>query len=842
MTALRQYAADLAQPVLEGSGPDGSGLDSSGLRFDEVVAADGRLRDPWRHLAAEGIDLSTRELRRVDREIRRFLTDDAVTVTPPGGATRPWRLDPVPLVIEADDWSVLEKGLTQRAEVLEAALGDLYGERTLLRDGVVPPAAVFAHPGFVRALSRPSMRGAHHLPLAAFDLARAPDGQWRVLGDRTQAPSGIGFAMENRRVLSRVLPRAYRTAGLHRLTPYFSALRSSILQAGPVGVDNPRVVVLSPGPVSETAYDQAFIASNLGFPLVEGHDLVVRDGFVWLQGYGRPERVDVVVRRVDAAWSDPLELRGESQLGVAGLTEAARRGTVTLVNGLGAGVHENLALLPYTAAMCEHLLGESLRLPSHETFWAGDPAHLERILDDLEALRVRRVDAPTDAVDPEGLQSRILSAPHAYVASAKPLLSVAPTWDGQVLQPRGVTFRAFTMRYGSTYRPLVGGLAMAGESRAHPGISKDVWVLKSSGEEPDQGLAEVMALTSVPAPAPLVPRVLDDLFWLGRYGERAEDMVRLVIATHVLAEDFSNRPWSSGGQALRGLVEVIAGMSATSIDPEDFTANFRSLLLDDHRSGSVAESVSHLREIAQSVRDQVSGDLFRVFGSIDRAVGALARNEESWQIGDTASAVLTDLLAVYGVTANMMRDEGWRLIEIGRSLERALQLVLAAAPVLSRRWGIDVDRDLTNALLQATESAITHRRRYRGFVRVTNVVDLLFLDAQNPRSMRGCLESLRDHLAALPASTGSTRPERIVDDLVDLLDEVDTARLNAIEGEFRPHLVEFFEQFRHGLSRLGEAIAEVHFAPGPAQLSLDEAVVIDEVVTVPGAHRDGGDA
>ncbi len=322
MTVLRDYAAQLDQPTLPGSrgdlggpgGPGGPGGErSEPVRFDEVVGPDGALRAPWRPLAEVAASLTAKDLRRVDDEIARALADDGVTYARPGQGPGPWRLDPVPLVIDAASWTPLEVGLAQRAELLNAVLVDLYGPQRLLADGIVPAAVVLGHPGFIRSVARPSQIDPRPLVLSATDLGRDASGEWRVLGDKAQAPSGIGYAMENRRVISRVVPELYRQAGMHRMEPYFWALRSALIQSANGDLADPRVVVLSPGTASETSYDQAFIATTLGFPLVQGSDLLVRDGWVYLRSpssRGRLERVDVILRRVDAAWTDPLELRG----------------------------------------------------------------------------------------------------------------------------------------------------------------------------------------------------------------------------------------------------------------------------------------------------------------------------------------------------------------------------------------------------------------------------------------------------------------------------------------------------------------------------------------------------
>lgn len=806
MTVLRDYAANLSQPTLTGTEH----------RYDEVVAPDGTLRPSWKGLADLAVRITPSDLARLDVEIRSFLNNDGVTYVRPGEESGTWQLDPVPLVISAHEWGPLEVGLAQRAELLNAILVDLYGEQRLLREGILPPEVVFGHSGFVRTMARAAVRDAQPLVIAAADLGRAQDGTWTVIADRAQAPSGIGYALENRRVISQVLPELYREAGLHRVRPFLDAFRSALMQAADADVADPRIVVLSPGTHSETSYDQANVASSLGFPLVRGSDLVVREGRVFLRGYaGRMEQVDVILRRVDASWSDPLELRADSQLGVPGLSEAVRRGTVRIVNGLGAGVLENPGLLPFLPAASEALLGESLRLPSVPTWWCGEPDGLEHVLADLDRLAVRTIDRPDDtgAVGTDELRRRILATPHRYVGQEPLALSQAPALAAGALAPQPLTLRTFTLRSGSAYRPMVGGLASTG-GPGTTGSSKDVWVLKANPEEADLERAEVLALASVQARPAVVPRALDDLYWFGRYTARAEDTLRLLLAAHSLTEDFQSRPYSAGGRASTVMVDALFALTGTPTEAEEVDRQLRAILLDASQAGSVAQSVAALRDCAQSVRDQLSLDVWKAFGAFDRASWELVRHAHGYQVSESAGRMLNATLALHGVTSNMVRDEGWRMIRIGGWLERSLQ-VAQLLRLGSVRRGLDVDRMVLNQALLAADSAVTHRRRYRGDVRPRTVLDLLLLDPENPRSLTFALTELRRHLGALKASTGSTRPERLLAELIEECEGTDLTAMVALDGELRPHLVKHLDSLSRGLVRLAEAITEVHFEPGP---------------------------
>ncbi|MEH3088265.1 MAG: circularly permuted type 2 ATP-grasp protein [Microbacterium arborescens] len=806
-------------------------------RYDEVVDAEGGLRPAWQSLAGLALALTPAELGRVEGEITRFLADDGVTYVRPDTGAQPWQLDPVPLVVDAAAWARLEIGLAQRAELLNAVLTDLYGPQTLLSSGIVPAAAVLGHSGFLRPVARETGADRHPLLLSGTDLGRDADGEWRVLADRVQAPSGLGFAMENRRVISQVLPDLYQQSDPHRMEPYFSALHATLAASAPAGVDEPRVVVLTPGPHSETAFDQAFLARGLGLPLVQGSDLVVRGGRVWMKPTGWPrreptEQVDVILRRVDADWCDPLELRSDSRLGVAGLTEAVRRGSVRIVNGLGAGVLENPALLPYLPAACEALLGEQLRLPGVPTWWCGDDEARSIVLQRLRAgdpgLFVRSIDGSRrdlTGLDAAAVSDLIAAAPHRYVGQELLPLSQAPVWAGESARARALIFRAFTLRHGAAYRPLLGGLATVRESPDAAPTTKDVWVLKAAEGDADQGLADIAPLPGGRSAPSVAPRALDDMFWSGRYAERAEDLLRLVLtAQQQLDLASAGRTTQTSARVLRAAIHRLAGEGPASAD-----ADFRSLLLDASRTGSTAHALARLRDALEGVRDQLSGDTWRVFAGIERASRALRASPHAHRTAESAGRMLTVVLSLQGVTANMMRDAGWHFIEAGRFLERGLQVCHLLRVAVDRR-DARTERAVLESVLTASESIVTHRRRYRGAVRLGDVLDLLLRDPDNPRSLAFSLAELRTHLAAAPASTGSTRPERLVEDLQATLDALAPDELAIGPDGIRSALDDLLTELVAQLEQIGDAIDDLHFESGPPPVALSSLALIEELM------------
>jgi uncharacterized alpha-E superfamily protein len=560
---------------------------------------------------------------------------------------------------------------------------------------------------------------------------------------------------------------------------------------------------------------------------VQGSDLVVRDGFVWMKPAGWParptDRIDVIIRRVDAAWCDPLELRGDSRLGVAGLSEAVRRGHVRLVNGLGAGVLENPGLLPYLPAACEYLLGEQLRIPSVPTVWCGEPEARDSVLSRLRAgdrgLIVRTIDEPRKAfseMSADELIARIASAPHRFVGQDLLPLSQTPVWSsaddlGARIDALPLTLRAFALRYGSAYRPLVGVWRPCGRARRSP-RTKDVWVLKASEDDPDQNLTEIAPAPTARSIPPLAPRAHADMFWTGRYAERAEDLLRLLLTAQTELDQ--PRAYVAGrlAESPRVLLDVLGRLAGMrSLDPE---AEFRSLLLDVRRPGSAAHAIARLREAMEGVRDQLSGDTWRVFATIDRATRALRGSAHPHRTAESGADAVGHAVAV---RHHGEHDPRHRLAhDRSGPLPRARASAVRTAGDGSRRAPCSPRRaERLGGGAPGRRERRDHRRRYRGSMRAADVLDLLLLDHSNPRSLAFALARLREHLAAMPASTGSTRAERLLDHLETELAAIDVAALDAVENGRRDALVEFLAGVTAQLEQLSDAVTHLHFESGP---------------------------
>ncbi|WP_066583768.1 circularly permuted type 2 ATP-grasp protein [Cellulomonas timonensis] len=804
---------------------------------------------PWLPDAADAP--TDTDLARYRAQAARLLADHGVShgSDDTQNGARDWRLDPVPVVVHEQEWAALEAGLVQRAELLDAVLADLYGPQRLLRDDLLPPELVLGHPGFLRAVHGLPSPGARRLVLSATDLCRDPAGAWTVMADRTQAPAGAGYAMEDRRVVARVLAGVYRQAPIQRIGPFFHALRLALRDAAPRGVDEPRVVLLTSGPYSATAFDQAYLASMLGLPMVEGSDLVVRDGRVWAQGVDGAEQVDVVLRRIDDDLCDPLELRADSRLGVPGLVRALRAGSVGVVNPLGSSVLENPGLLACLPRLAREVLGQDLRLGAPATFWCGEESARAHVLTRLDRMTVRPTTPHATPVDGwllgraerDDLADQIRARPELWVGQ-EPVDAMDPATGSARL-------RAFAVAHGGDYQVMRGGLARLTPGAAQPDpapgpVAKDVWVVSS---EPDTSPDSWVHGDAAPQriPTSLSPRTAENLFWMGRYAERAEGTVRALRAAVDRWEDFHRAPGSTGGRALAVLLAALdadeprawVGRAPGAHRTSTTTTELRTQLLERWRPGTVAWSVRRLAEAAAAVRDQLSQDTWLPLASMERALAdasAEDRDRSGTQprgdlgatgMGPVLDRLLEALLAVAGIGAeSMVLDAGWRLLDAGRRTERALGVLDALDRTLTLRRSDDVDSLVVESVLLAHESILTYRRRNQSRASVTTVLDLLLTDASNPRSLAFQLGRLREDLAAVPTPREPLdQCDRLLHDLADLLTELDTTAVAlASEDGRRDRLADALESLRWRLRAVADEINRVYFTHPTPSRAYDE--------------------
>jgi uncharacterized circularly permuted ATP-grasp superfamily protein/uncharacterized alpha-E superfamily protein len=816
-----------------------------GRAFDEMVSAGGVVRPHGAGLVGALEALGPAELSARLEAARRTIRDHDVTYNvygDPRGIDRPWQLDIVPLVVAPAAWSRLAAGLAQRARLLDLILADFYGPQRLLHERLLPAALVYANPGFLRPCRGLAVIGGRHLHLHAADLARTPDGAWWVLADRTQAPSGAGYALENRIALSRSLPEAFRDCRVQRLAPFFRAMREMLHRLAPRPVDAPRVVLLTSGPYNETYFEHAYLARYLGFTLVEGGDLTVRDEAVFLKTVEGLQPIDVVLRRMDDGFCDPLELRGDSSLGVAGLVQAVRAGRVAVANALGSGILETPAMLPFLPGLCRQLLGEDLALPSVPTWWCGQPLEREHVIARLDDLvikpafpRVRRdpvFGARLSRRERQALIDEIRARPGEFVGQTALAVSTAPVWAGAGLEPRAIVVRAFTAADGNGYAVMPGGLTRVADSSASPlvstqsgGGSKDTWILSDGPVAQVSLLAPAGSPVAVDrAPKDLSSRVADNLFWLGRYAERCENLVRVFRAATsrlVEAASIDDAPELAAMVQAMATLQLVPDDAPASASIAELEAQVLTAMLDEDRQPGLRQTLGQLRHVAWLVRDRLSGDAWRILNQLHQDLRGDVACERAGDALVLLNRIVMTLAAFSGVEAeNMTRGHGWRFLSAGRRLERGATLATMVRAMLPAGGS---DTAALWPLLEIGDSSMTYRRRYFAHASLAPVLDLLIADDSVPRSIAFQLQALAAHVDGLPRDPGApapTREQALAARLLAAIHGADVTALCAARRAGRPERLDrLLAETARGLAELSDTISHYYFSHAVSRVS-----------------------
>jgi uncharacterized circularly permuted ATP-grasp superfamily protein/uncharacterized alpha-E superfamily protein len=797
---------------------------------------------PWgrffEDLGREGFgDLDRRTV-----NLQRQLRDNGVTYNvyaDTGGPQRPWSLDLFPLIITPDDWRRIETGVLQRTKLLDRVMADIYGPQQLLALNLLPPALVQGHPGYLRPLHGVRPAGGTHLHIAAFDLARDPSGAWWVVSQRTQAPSGLGYLLENRLVISRLFPEAFRDLHVQRLAATYRALLDGLRAMCPAA-DEPRIVLLTPGPYNETYFEHSYLARYLGLTLVEGSDLTVRDQHLFLKTMHGLEPVHGILKRLDDEFLDPLELRPNSHLGVPGLLQAIRAGNLLVANAPGSGFLESTALLGFLPALARHLLGEELQLPSLASWWCGERAAVDAVLPQLArgVIKPTYGSASASAVLGKSLSrreldewaGRIVREAGEHTVQAWLPLSQMPTWKqsmaGRRIVPRSLILRVFAVSDGpQSWRVLPGGLTrIAGAeleiaSMQRGGSSADTWVL-TDGEvdatsllHHDQPAVEIGRRSRS-----VTSRAAENLFWMGRYTERTENTARLArLALESLnGEDQSSQPllaWLSEVSVASAL--VLPAVPPATQSRRVFERSLIAGLADTHNANSVGYNLNALGKAAAALRERLSQEQWNV---IVKAEQEFFRGCRALLEGGDYSSVeaLRVLEALSGATAamtgaqtdRMTRDDGWRLLSSGRHIERLG--FLAAALASAFETGAVLEEGGFEAVVALFDSTITFHAQYQQRHDIAALLDLLVLDRDNPRSLGWVAQTLRGRLAKLSGSAPGEMPDIVLSVPDPLNWKLEALCQRDAQGRYSA-LMDLLRQCMDAAFRLSEDLGALYF-------------------------------
>ncbi len=804
-------------------------------RYDEYLDPGGHRRPAWQvvgpvldRLGFEGLRTCAAEARYMVHESDanfRMISDQQ---------SRPWKLAIVPMAMDSSDWSRLEAGLQQRVRLLEAILADLLGPQQLLKQRVLPAELLSANPEFSRSYHELPVAG-HRLSLTAMDLARNDEGQWYVTGDRTRAPSGLGYALENRIITSRVMPQLIRRSNVTRLASFFVSLQQHFNSLAPRMRDNPRVAIMTPGKASYRYMEDAYLARYLGYTMVQGRDLAVRGNRLNLKTLGGLLPIEVLWRHVSDALCDPLELDPHSSQGVTGLLQSIRDGVVAVTNSIGSSLAQMPALLPYMEEANRFFFGDELSLPSIPTHWCGSPEARCQVLEQLDDWLIRPafVVSGKPPIEPRRLSqqqrsdliSQINARPHQFVAQQRPTRSTTPVWHEDRLHSWHVAFRSFQLQTSTGVEVLPGGLVRVSpdtESLDHSPSSgrlgQDCWIVSDQPVDHEVTLlpAPGSELRLVRGGSELPSRVAENLFWLGRYAERSEAIARVLRTSMVRitgendVEDLPDLPRLLAALAAMGQIEPDYAIQGLNVSMPTLESVLPESVFDRDQPQGLQAGVVNMVDKAAEVRDRISLDAYRIINRIgDNLVES--GEEAARDMGTTIERVnrlITDLIALSGLAnEGMTRTHGWRFLQLGRRVERAYQTSELLAATLVNP--IADERPLLESLLRATDSLMTYRSRYLLQLRAVAAIDLLVNDDTNPRSIAFQIESIKELLDRLPATEGTLSlgpDQRIAETLLHRIRMSDPNILARIEPRGRSELEMLLQQLIEDLPKLSNAI------------------------------------
>jgi uncharacterized circularly permuted ATP-grasp superfamily protein/uncharacterized alpha-E superfamily protein len=817
--------------------------------YDELVGEDGKLRPHWETFFRSYGQLGNDEIFSRNNDILRLLKENGVTYNiygDPSGLNRPWKLDIIPFLISRAEWTAIESGLLQRAELLNLVLEDIYGEGKLIRERILPMELIYNHAGFLRQCSGIRPPGKHQLILYSADIARSTNGKIWVVNDRTQAPSGSGYALENRTTLTRIIPELFNGIKVRHLSPYFSALRNGLNEIAPHNNLNPRIVILTPGSNNETYFEHSYLSSYLGFTLVQGNDLVVKDSYVWLKTMGGLEKVDVILRRVDDIYCDPLELKEDSQLGIPGLLQAVRRGHVSIANPLGSSVLENPGLMPFLQPVARYFLSADLLIPTIASWWCGQPKELNYVLENIPSLvikKIHRSSTGSSSIDGASLSTQqrselkqqIKAQPSLFVGQEKVEISFTPSLINGKIEPRKTLFRSFLVSNKEGYVAMTGGLCRTSSdpgnfiiSSQMGGFSKDAWIISPEPGRVLNVLKEVPEKTAMSYNDMLPSHAAENLFWAGRYTERILGNARFLRTVMQFVAEGNKLVTENTTQTERTLLIALTRYSYTfpgftgkgrETPFADPWKELKDVFFNEKRGGSLKYNFLQFQKAIHEVRDHWSTDTWRVVRGIEEELqqDISLSHHGHLEMLHTLDKLITSIVAFIGLNReSISREQGWIMLDTGRKIEQSLLLITLLKATLVERHAEEIEYNLQQSVLMSNESLVNYRYKYRRPIQSLLVLDLLLFDPNNPRSLTFQVDRLKTYLQILPKNqTGYSLPEyeRLIGEADDLLKRTDKNELavSAANDTTYKKLEGFLSGMYALLSAIPDVISKIYF-------------------------------
>jgi uncharacterized circularly permuted ATP-grasp superfamily protein/uncharacterized alpha-E superfamily protein len=820
---------------------------------DETIDKDGNIKPIWANLFNNLQHLGLDNLNQRSLDIKNKLKENGVTYnisTQNSGENRAWKLDSIPFLYDANEWDTIKKGLVQRAVLLNEIYKDFYGSQKLIKDGVFPAHVLYGNDGFLPPCMDIKNPFKNQLSMYAVDFSRGPDQRLWILDNRTQSPSGSGYALENRGLLSSFLPELSKGIEPKKLAPYFNSFHTAITKNGKINSSELNIVYLTPGPFNETFFEHSYLASYFGYTLAQGSDLVVRSSSVFLKTVKGLEKVDVIIRRIDEDFSDPLELRKESQLGIPGLLQAMRAGNVIVINPPGTGILENHMLLPFMKSASRAILGEDLLMPNIATWWCGQPKELNYVLENLPKLIVKKGNRKIrhssifcrtlNEAELAKLREEIKQNPRDFVAQEECVLFTSPSLvDGQIL-PRLSATRAFLVSDGDSFKVMDGGLT---RSSADPekfvisnqlgGISKDTWIVDQHFLPQKEKLVFNSdkfshRFNSLPS------RAAENMFWAGRNTERVLTTVKFSrVILQFIQEEFS-MDVKQQPHTLTILSKTLEAL--TYVNSEDFDFSklethskyIQAVVSTRKKPGTVVSNLRNLLNCATTVNEKWNHDTKRYINAIENSMEEIGTIKTTHQTQRILERLQSRLFGFYGILGESFpRDDSYYFFEAGKYLERAINQVVLIKNIFLLKQSSEIEKELLETLLHNNNILVFYRQLYKSFMNLETTLDMLLLDETLPCSVSFLINKLNNNLQKLPKETFGVR---LTPTLALVLETQTMVRLTKVEdlGVYNEdshemfNLHSFLDKIEELLSKVTENLTNQYFTHTLIQHSLVE--------------------
>lgn len=837
--------------------------------YDEMVDSHGNIREHWKVLKKNLETLGLEQLVSKRQEIDWKLEDNGVTYNvynDPNGMSRPWTLDPIPLIVEEKDWKEIEKGVEQRAKLINLIFKDIYGEQRILKENIIPTEVIYSHNGFLREMHGLFDSMSHPMMLIAVDLARGPDGKMWVISDRTQAPSGLGYAVENRLTMNSTMNSLYGDVVIRRLYPFFDTFKAMLTSIAKHSKSEPLNVLLSPGPHNETYFEHSYLSSFLGLTLVEGQDLLAKGGALWLKSLKGLRRIDTMIRRVDERYCDPLELRSDSKLGVSGLVQVLRHQGLSMANPLGSGVLENLGLYPFMPRLAHFFLEEELILPQIATWWCGQEQEREYVFGNIQRLVIKTIDRDNDEppiylgknlspAEIVQLRQKIQENPTRYVGQEEVQFATAPSFNEGKISPRKIVIRSFAIKGEERYEVMPGALVRVGSrddclvvSGQSGGSSKDLWVIGDSMTQTSSAMTQSMpgmeqSLSSLSSVSSInlfktrgvmenslenIPTLrAENLFWLGRYLMRSittARMIRLTLKSLANATQYNHDADSKVQEisctTLTHLTMTYPGFLGSDSDEIKPLAELWSIISDDQRIGTLSQILTMLFGVNTSTRNLLPLEGWRLYDRSMREWNEFIRqpSPSHRQMITGIDTLLVQLMAYKAlIEETIFAEQGLVLYDIGARLERSVLLIAKARSMLTSAYEPFTEYEILEILLGSSESLNAYRAHYRSSIELSHVSEFLLLDIQFPKSLISEIDQLLKTLPKLPKFNNEmylSRYEKPLFEAFSLLrlEKIENLCILENDGYIRANMDAFLSSIADKLIIAADELSKTYFS------------------------------